>query len=56
MAPFSRPHWLTWSQEGGRQVEVLRREEAEAAAAAAAAAINKKNLCPWWQPQGAQPE
>ena len=33
LAPFSRPHWLTWSQESGQQVGVPRREEAVAAAA-----------------------
>ena len=64
MAPFSQPHRLIWSQEGGRQVGVPRREEAAAAAAAAAAVAaaavaahkNKRLLSPWWQPQGARPE
>ena len=47
MAPFSRSHWLSWSQEGGRQVEVTRREEAAAVAAvAAAAAASKKKSVP----------
>ena len=35
LAPFSRAHWLTWLQEGGRPVEVPRREEPAATAAAA---------------------
>ena len=70
LAPFSRTHWLTWSQEGSRQMEVPRREEAAAAATAAeaaavaavaamavaAASVNKKILSPWWQPQGDRPE
>ena len=37
LAPFSWPHWLTWSQKGGQPAGVPRREEAAAAAAAAAA-------------------
>ena len=64
MAPFSWQYWLTWLQEGCRQVGVPRREESAAAAAAVAAAAAavavaaavRKNHSPWWQPQGAQPE
>ena len=65
MAPLSLTHWTTLFQEGGQPAGVPQREAAAVAAAAvaaaavaAAAAVSQKlkNLCPWWQSQGARHE